>query len=129
MKIVGPIIILLLCTIFVPEISFAQMKCKGEVYSRLDDGEAAAERIEFVPNNFQNTYASQNNDGPFVFVADKKDDEWTYVRVYDKYELLSARGYKNITGQFQYDDMRFDRSSLLKFTENSIIGFNIVCKM
>lgn len=129
MKIVGLFILLVCCVVFASEDSFAKMKCKGDVYSQLDNGELVAQKIEFVPNNFQKVIANQKSDSPFIFKADKKSDEWSYVKIYNHEELLYARGYRNLIPEFYYDDLRLDRNSFVKFKENSVFGFNIVCRI
>lgn len=128
MKIVGLIVILL--NTIVSDVSFASiMDCKGNMYTRLNDGGIGVEKLKIMEKPLiDQEMTVVAKDGKISFETKKKSDEWIYYTDRNNNEMLFITGYRN-QNTLKYTDMRLDKASFFKFRDNSIVGFNIICRM
>lgn len=127
MKIVG---VALIISLIAPSMSFASnFDCKGNVFTRLDNGRMVSEQIKIMEKPlFSEKMTAVSRDGKIFFETKRKSDEWIYYSDRSDREMLFVRGVRS-SNEFTYSDMRFNRESFIKFRDNATVGFNIVCRM
>ncbi|MES2768946.1 MAG: hypothetical protein V4596_07365 [Bdellovibrionota bacterium] len=117
-------------TLIISVEALAKLNCKGNMFTKLDNGNISFERVRFVPTpSFEKTLTTEQINGRPYFNFEKKSDEWTYYSYLDQEEMFESGYRQRPPGALQYSDMNFDRESFLKFKDKSIVGFNLVCRM
>jgi hypothetical protein len=103
-------------------------QCKGNVYSRADNGEFAFERVHFVITSTPKDKFVLKKDGHSFHAEFTKSDDWTYYSYIDQNDMLRTRGYRSSENDFRYSEMR-SKESFFKFKDIAIVGFNLICRM
>jgi hypothetical protein len=108
---------------------YAEVNCRGNFYTRLASGEVSESRIEFISQYYNsNPYIPPMEvNSPFIFKDDRKYDDWDYVRIYREKDFIYSTGFRD--SQFNYKDINWDRETFLKFKDQAMVGFSLICKM
>lgn len=125
MKLVGAILLIVLLS----QSAIASLfDCKGRVYSRLDRGDLVFRRVVISDVQlFKDEMTVTTVNGQFTIQPKKKSDDWTYHSYVDKSDAMYIQSFRRL--DFGYTDLRADRESFHKYKENSVVGFNLVCRM
>ena len=125
MKIIG-FSILFFVAMTLSGASFAQTICKGNIFTKIDDGSFGLQRVQFMPSqSLQKKLNSTSTKVNFNF--DRKSDEWIlyfYVAPEDSHFLT-----RNTVNDFNFRESGFNRESFVKFKDQSIIGYKLFCRM
>ncbi len=114
----------------VSQISLAgSLSCRGGIYTNSVNNYTGFEQLRIVDKTPQEgELIVSSKDGRISFETKRKSDEWIYYTDSNKEEMLAISGYRKAT-DFRFRNMKINRESFFKFKENTIIGFNIVCRL